>query len=90
MPLVSGKIQPFVSIDCTRIAQVLRRKAAGLNNEERRHAMIQAIAHVLIHEWIHIAAQSTSHGAHGITQPYLSVDELTAGPKSSDLSMAKQ
>lgn len=90
VPLVSGKIQPFVSIDCTRIAQVLRRKAAGLNKEERRYAMSQAIAHVLIHEWIHIAAQSNSHGARGITQPYLSVDELTAGPKSSDLSMAKQ
>jgi hypothetical protein len=89
VPLVSGKIQPFISIDCTRIAQVLRRTVAGRNNEESRDAMIQAIAHVLIHEWIHIAMQSTSHGARGITQAYLSVDELTAGPRSSDLSTAK-
>jgi hypothetical protein len=90
VPLVSGKIQPFVSIDCTRIAQVLRRTVAGQNKEERRYAMTQAIAHVLIHEWIHIATQSTAHGTRGITQAYLSVGELTEGPKSNDLSIAKQ
>jgi len=28
--LVSGTIQPFISIDCTRIAEVLRPTAAGL------------------------------------------------------------
>jgi hypothetical protein len=90
VPLVSGKIQPFVSIDCTRIAQVLRRTVAHENKQERQYAMTQAIAHVLIHEWIHIAAQSTEHGRRGITQAYLSVDELTEGPKSSGLSIAKQ
>jgi hypothetical protein len=90
VPLVSGKIQPFVSIDCTRIAQVLRRTAARQNKEDRQYAMTQAIAHVLIHEWLHIVTQSTSHGAHGITQAYLSVNELTEGPKSSDLSITKQ
>ena len=88
--LVSGKIQPYVSIDCTRIAQVLRPAAAGLNKEDRRYAMMQAIAHVLIHEWIHIATQSDAHGRRGIMQAYLSANQLIAGPKNGDLQTAKR
>jgi hypothetical protein len=88
--MVSGQVQPFVSIDCTRLAQVLRLKLAGLTVEGRRCAMAQAIAHVLIHEWIHIATQSSSHGARGIAQANLSVEELIAGPKGSHLSGANR
>jgi hypothetical protein len=88
--LVSGKIQPYVSIDCTRLAQVLRPAVAGLNREDRRYAMMQAIAHVLIHEWIHIATQSDAHGRRGIMQAYLSADQLIAGSKNGDLRMAKR
>jgi hypothetical protein len=80
---VSGTVQPFVSIDCTRIAQVLRPKATSFNKEGRRDAMTQAIAHVLIHEWIHIATQSSSHSARGLTRANLSVNELIASPKGS-------
>ncbi len=74
--LVSGEIEPFVSIDCTRLAQVLRPAVAGLNKEERRLAMLQAIAHVLIHEWSHIASQNPSHTRHGLTRADLSAREL--------------
>jgi hypothetical protein len=88
--LVSGKIQPYVSIDCTRLAQVLRPAVARLNKEDRRYAMMQAIAHVLIHEWIHIATQSDAHGRRGIMQAYLSADQLIAGSKNCDLRMAKR
>jgi hypothetical protein len=87
---VSGKVQPFVSIDCARLAQVLRPRLIGLTAESRRYAMAQAIAHILIHEWIHIATQSSSHSARGIEQSNLSVDELIAGPKSNHLSGANR
>src|ERR1700744_3134232 len=40
--LVSGEIQPFVSIDCARIAQVLRPTLPGLNKQERQEVMLQA------------------------------------------------
>jgi hypothetical protein len=90
VPVVSGKIQPYVSIDCTRLAQLLRPAVAGLNQEDRRYAMLQAVAHVLIHEWIHIATQSEAHGRRGIMQAYLSANQLIAGPKNDDLRMAKR
>jgi hypothetical protein len=83
---VSGKIQPFVSIDCTRIAQFLRPTVEHLNKEARRDAMDQAIAHVLIYEWRHIATQSSAHSTRGIAQANLSVNELIAGPRSNRFS----
>ena len=83
---VSGKIQPFIFVDCERIAQALRSRSAGLDQYARRHAMAQAIAHVVIHEWIHIATQSTRHNSRGISQAYLSVNDLIEEPKSNHLS----
>ncbi len=81
--MVSGKIQPFVSIDCARIAQVLRPAVPGMNKQDRQDAMMQAVAHVLIHEWSHIVSQSPTHTPRGITQAELSVHELIAEPKDA-------
>jgi len=85
---VSGTIQPFINVDCERIAQVLRSRSAGLDKYQRRHAMAQAIAHVVIHEWIHVATQSPSHGAHGISKQFLSAEELAAEPKDNKVAIA--
>lgn len=84
----SGKIQPYIFVDCARIAQALRTRPAGLSNDERRREMAQAIAHVVIHEWIHIATQSPMHGAHGITKRFLSPEELIAEPGSKIAAIA--
>ena len=67
------QIPPFIFIDCERLAQVLRAATLGVTQEQRRQAMAQAIAHVLIHEWIHVATQSSSHSAHGIERASLPV-----------------
>jgi hypothetical protein len=90
VPLVSGTIQPFISIDCTRIAQVLRPAAAGLSKQDRQYMMDQAIAHVLIHEWNHIETQSARHSSHGISQAYLSLSDLIEEPRSNQLSVANR
>jgi hypothetical protein len=84
--LVSGKVQPFVSIDCARIAEVLRPTIAGWNKQRRQDAMVQAITHVLIHEWSHIATQSSAHSSRGITQANLSVSDLIKEPLNSHFS----
>jgi len=85
---VSGKIQPFIFVDCERIAQVLRSRSGGLDKYERRRAMAQAIVHVVIHEWIHIATQSPAHGARGITKQFLSAAELTTEPGNNTVAIA--
>ena len=83
---ISGKVQPFVSIDCARIAEVLRPATAGWTKQRRQGAMLQAITHVLIHEWSHIATQSSAHGSRGITQANLSVSDLIKEPVNSHFS----
>jgi hypothetical protein len=87
---VSGRIQPFVFIDCAHLAQLLRPRGANLSKQERQHLMDQAIAHVLIHEWSHIVTQSKAHSSRGITQACLSVEELIAEPKNNHLSAANR
>jgi hypothetical protein len=77
---VSGKIQPFVFIDCARLGEVLRPSTARMDKADRNAAMAQAISHVLIHEWSHIQAQSAAHSKRGLTQAYLPADTLIATP----------
>jgi hypothetical protein len=84
--LISGKVQPFVSVDCARIADVLHPATAGWSRQRRQDAMLQAISHVLIHEWSHIATQSSAHTSRGITQANLSVSELIREPVPSHFS----
>ena len=83
VPMVSGEIGPFVSIDCTRLAQLLGRTAFEFNKVEPRHRMTQAIAHVLIHEWIHIVTQSSKHDSQGIMKASISVKGLMADPPTN-------
>ena len=83
---ISGKVQPFISIDCARIAEVLRPATAGWTKQRRQDAMLQAITRVLIHEWSHIATQSTAHSSRGITQANLSVSDLIKEPLNSHFS----
>jgi hypothetical protein len=85
---VSRKIQPFIYVDCAQLSQLLRNRSAGLDKYERRHAMAQAIAHVVIHEWIHIATQSPGHGKRGITKQFLTAAELTAEPRNNTVAIA--
>jgi len=63
---VNGRIEPFAHVDCTQIGGVLGAQAQGMDADERNTVMAGAIARVIVHEWIHIAAQSSSHAERGI------------------------
>jgi hypothetical protein len=87
---VQGKIQPYIYIDCTRMAQVLDPTTLGMSSEGRTSAMTQAIAHVLVHEWIHIATQNADHATHGISQAQLTAAELVTGAEHSSAETDSQ
>lgn len=80
---VQGKIQPYIYVDCTRMAQVLDPTTLGMSSQQRSRAMSQAISHVLVHEWIHITTQNSGHTAHGISEAQLTPSTLVAEPPSS-------
>lgn len=85
---VKGRIQPYIYIDCARMAQTLNSTTLGMSSGERLHAMSQAIAHVLVHEWIHIATQNAGHTAHGITEAQLTVKTLISDPDQPHIAMS--
>ncbi len=78
---VSGEIQPFVFVDCGRLAQFLNPSTLGMSDEQRTEAMARAISRIAIHEWIHIDAQTAKHESHGIRQAELSGEELISGAR---------
>lgn len=78
---VSGEIQPFVFVDCGRLAQVLNPTTLGMSDQQRTEAMARAISRIAIHEWIHIDAQTARHESHGIRQAELSSEELITGAR---------
>jgi hypothetical protein len=80
---VHGTIQPYIYVDCTRMAQVLDPTTLGMSKEQRSRAMSQAISHVLVHEWIHITTQNSGHTEHGISEAQLTPRTLVAEPPSS-------
>jgi hypothetical protein len=71
-----GKISPFIHVDCSLIAQELGPLALGMSRERRCEAMGEAIARVIVHEWLHIATQSAKHSAQGVSKPAFSAADL--------------
>ena len=76
---ISGEIQPFVYVDCARLAQFLDPTTLGMDAAQRKEAMARAISRVAIHEWIHIDAQTVRHESRGIRRAELSGSDLTGG-----------
>jgi hypothetical protein len=76
---VSGEVQPFIFVDCARIAQFLDPTTLGMSGQQRSEAMARAVSRVAIHEWIHVEAQSARHEDHGIRRAELSAYDLTGG-----------
>jgi len=80
---IHGQIEPYIFVDCTRMAQVLDPTTLGMSSEQRSRAMSQAISHVLVHEWIHIATQKSEHTEHGISEAQLTAATLVAEPPAT-------
>jgi hypothetical protein len=74
-----GHIQPFIHVECNRLAQMLAMKAYGRNRTERDQLMAVAIARVILHEWMHIATQSQRHANSGVFKAQFSTADLLAG-----------
>jgi hypothetical protein len=73
-----GRIEPFVHVECDRLAQMLATEAFGRNREQRDNLMAVAVARVILHEWIHIATQSRRHSGHGLAKAQFGPADLAA------------
>lgn len=73
----AGIISPVIYVDCAQINQLLRPQTRSMTQSQRLQVTSEAISHVILHEWIHIATQSPAHTSRGIMQSSLSIPELT-------------
>lgn len=78
VPVVQGRIQPFIHVSCERIVEMLGPMALGMHQQRRDTVMAEAIARVMMHEWIHFATQTTTHVERGITKSQFLVPDLLA------------
>jgi hypothetical protein len=78
VPRVKGHIQPFVNVDCDRIVAMLGPLALAMNHNRRNTVMGEAIARVILHEWIHFSTQSAAHSDHGVSKSEFTVADLLA------------
>ena len=71
-----GRIEPFIHVDCGRIGDMLGNYAQAMNHDLRDNVMAEAIARIVVHEWIHLATQSPAHAQDGISRSTFRVADL--------------
>jgi hypothetical protein len=76
--LVRGRIEPFIHVDCEQIAQELGPLVLGMNRNRRDTVMGEAMARVIVHEWVHVATQNAGHAKHGVAKSRFGVADLLA------------
>jgi hypothetical protein len=78
VPRVNGHIQPYVHVDCSILVQTLGRMGMQASQERRDRVMGEAMARVIVHEWIHYATQSAAHTDFGISKSEFNANDLLA------------
>ena len=75
---VQGRIEPFIHVDCTKIALELGPLSLGMDRNRRDTVMGEAMARVILHEWVHVATQSTQHQKNGVEKAQFDARDLLA------------
>jgi hypothetical protein len=80
-----AQIVPVIHVECTAIGQEISERTEWLTRDARTDAMSEALARVILHEWAHIATQSSAHGAKGITKAQFGVDDLMQSRREAQI-----
>jgi hypothetical protein len=75
---VQKHIQPFIHVDCAEIAQELGPLALGMDKKRRETVMGEAMARVVLHEWVHVATQNRGHSRQGVEKARFTLADLLA------------
>jgi hypothetical protein len=76
--MVHDQIQPFVYVDCDRVAEMLHRELRDKTTAERRRMLARAVSRIVVHEMTHIVTQSSLHSASGLEKAHVSSSDLLA------------
>jgi hypothetical protein len=81
-----AQIVPTIHVECTAIGQEISERTERLNGDGRTAAMSEALARVILHEWAHVAMQSSVHGARGITKAQFGVNDLLYSGREAEIN----
>ena len=88
---VDGVVLPIIHVECTQIGEEISGRTQDMNQQDRTAAMSEAIARVILHEWVHVATQSDRHASEGITKATFSANDLLCGdPQRRDAILQAQ
>jgi hypothetical protein len=76
---VDSLVVPIIHVECTEISGAISGETQWMNPSGRTTAMSQAMARVILHEFVHVATQSATHGAEGVTKAKFGAKDLLAG-----------
>jgi hypothetical protein len=79
---VDGVVVPIIHVECDRIGDAISTQTQWMTRGGRTEAMSQAMARVILHEWVHVATQSAEHGSEGVTKPRFSAKDLLSGAET--------
>jgi hypothetical protein len=65
-------------VNCAEIAQELGSLVLGMNQRRRDMVMGEAMARVIVHEWVHVATQNAGHARRGVAKSSFGVADLLA------------
>jgi hypothetical protein len=74
----SGRILPFLRVDCATIVQTLAPFLRPLGSPQRNAVLGRALARVMAHEIYHILSQGVGHGGSGAAKASFSAHDLLA------------
>jgi hypothetical protein len=84
---VNGRIVPIIHVECTQVGEAIAGRTQWMKRDERNAAMSEAMARVVLHEWVHVATQSAAHGSEGVTRAGFGVEDLLSGGESGNGSV---
>jgi hypothetical protein len=82
--MAHAQIESVIHVECTAIGEELSRSTERMSPEQRTAAMSEAIARVVLHEWVHIATQSAAHERQGIGKARFGVNDLLAPERDAE------
>ncbi len=74
--MVNEHIQPFVYVDCDRLAEMLHRDLRNKPSAERKWILSRAISRIVVHEITHILTQSPLHATSGLQKAHVTPYDL--------------
>lgn len=76
--IANGRVLPFVSVQCSRVRDLIAPSVIGMRSSDRDVALGKAIGRVMAHEIYHVLSGDRKHSETGVAAECMSMRDLLA------------